>query len=924
MTPMNRFLSWLAIATSSAFFVACGGDDAPATDTPAARTATVTGRIVETDTDEPLAGARVTSGSRSTTTANDGTFTLQGVTPSERALVKAEAAGHGPNSAFVALPADGTAEVNVRLIKLAPATTFDAATAATLTTPGSNAQVQLPAAALVDATTGTAATGTITASLTDIDPASDPERMPGNFTTLQAGAVRTIESFGAVKVDLRDAAGNRLNLAAGKTATVRIPLSTRSPNPPATVPLFHFDEATGRWVEEGSATLKTGDGEPYYEGTVSHFSYWNADMVAETVELEGCVVDGNGRPVSGVQVSSSGIDYSGRSTAFTNAEGRFTIQVRKNATTGVWGATKDRITAINEVEIEEFGGAMTGCMVLEAATSPIPGKLAPKVMQSPRNTTVQAGEAAMFSAVIEGTQPMTYSWTRNGEPVPNSNTSILFVYPVASSDDGAVYKVTVKNVAGEIASNTAVLTVTTTAVAPQIQLQPLPVAVTASQNAVFAVTANGSGPLAYQWKRNGADIAGATAAVLTFAATDADHGATYSVTVSNASGQVTSNGATLTVVPANAAPAIQVPPASAVVDHGESVTFGVTAQGSGMLTYQWQRNGVNIAGATSATYTIDEVSAADHQASFRVVVTNAIGSTTSAAAVLSVNTGAVDQKDRILKLLGHWAAGLTAAGAPLEIADDDFKVKPLATVCETGTVAPTLDGAAPTTGQVLPLGNHTLAATFTACETGGATYDGRTSIAYQFADTAHRNGVAQSTVTDFVHTGTDFVGDDTAVRANGQARIELDGSLVGTTETIQLRFIPAAGFTLADVGTGVASSAVSGNALLHNVLVSDAMTLTRQEFAAYTFTRGGVTYVLDGFVQFEFTSPMSIVGSGTVTLKANGVEVARITATATGYGVEVLNGGVPASAGYLSAASGERVSARSKVSAVKVTLQRRR
>ncbi len=364
------------------------------------------------------------------------------------------------------------------------------------------------------------------------------------------------------------------------------------------------------------------------------------------------------------------------------------------------------------------------------------------------------------------------------------------------------------------------------------------------------------------------------------------------------------------MVPANAPPAIQVPPASAVVDQGDSVTFGVLAQGSGTLAYQWQRNGANIAGATSATYTIDEVTAADHQASFRVVVTNAVGSTTSAAAVLSVNTGAVDQKDRILKLLGNWAVGLTASGAPLQIADDDFKVKALATVRQTGTVAPTLDGAAPTTGQVLPLGNHTLAATFTACETGGARYDGSSSVAYQFADTAHRNGAAQSTVTDFVHTGTDDVGDETAVRANGQARIELDGSLVGTTETIKLRFIPAAGFTLTDVDSGVASSAVSGNALLHNVLVSDAMKLTRQEFAAYTFTRGGVTYVLDGFVQFEFTSPVSIVGTGTVTLKANGVEVARVTATATGYGVEVLNGGVPVSAGYAAAASLPRTGAR--------------
>ncbi|MCE2646300.1 MAG: immunoglobulin domain-containing protein, partial [Burkholderiaceae bacterium] len=60
------------------------------------------------------------------------------------------------------------------------------------------------------------------------------------------------------------------------------------------------------------------------------------------------------------------------------------------------------------------------------------------------------------------------------------------------------------------------------AVAPSITAQPAAVSVTEGQTAAFSVTATGTAPLAYQWRRNGADIAGATAATYSLAATLAD------------------------------------------------------------------------------------------------------------------------------------------------------------------------------------------------------------------------------------------------------------------------------------------------------------------------------------------------------------------------------------------------------------------
>ncbi len=86
------------------------------------------------------------------------------------------------------------------------------------------------------------------------------------------------------------------------------------------------------------------------------------------------------------------------------------------------------------------------------------------------------------------------------------------------------------------------------------------------------------------------------------------------------------------------APNISSQPASRTVSAGSSVTFSVSATGAAPLTYQWQRNGVNVAGATAATYTLASVTAADNGARFRAVVSNAAGTATSTEATLTVTS----------------------------------------------------------------------------------------------------------------------------------------------------------------------------------------------------------------------------------------------------------------------------------------------
>jgi hypothetical protein len=84
------------------------------------------------------------------------------------------------------------------------------------------------------------------------------------------------------------------------------------------------------------------------------------------------------------------------------------------------------------------------------------------------------------------------------------------------------------------------------------------------------------------------------------------------------------------------APSISTQPSSQTVNAGQGVTFSVVTSGTAPLSYQWQKSGANIAGATSASYTISAAQASD-AGNYSVVVSNSAGSVTSSTATLTVN-----------------------------------------------------------------------------------------------------------------------------------------------------------------------------------------------------------------------------------------------------------------------------------------------
>lgn len=168
---------------------------------------------------------------------------------------------------------------------------------------------------------------------------------------------------------------------------------------------------------------------------------------------------------------------------------------------------------------------------------------------------------------------------------------------------------------------------------PLFLAQPASQTAPTGSNVTFSVVSSGVPPLTYQWSFNGIPIPGATSASLAIGSVQNSNAGSYTVEVSNSVGSLASLAATLTV---ENPPTIASQPASQAVTTGQRATFTVAAVGSA-LTYQWQKNGSNIPGATNASYTIGSTRASD-AGSYTVLVANAFGSATSVTVTLAVAT----------------------------------------------------------------------------------------------------------------------------------------------------------------------------------------------------------------------------------------------------------------------------------------------
>lgn len=280
------------------------------------------------------------------------------------------------------------------------------------------------------------------------------------------------------------------------------------------------------------------------------------------------------------------------------------------------------------------------------------------ILQQPTDqSVVQGGEVTfLVSATGNGTvncqwqvsQDKGVSWSN----ISGANSCSYTISAVSAALNGEWLRVKLSDTSGDIRYTSAVtLTVTSPAV-PAITVQPAATTVTAGQTAVLSVTAAGTPTPSYQWQTSTdggitwTNISGATSATYTTPVTaTGDSGQQFRVKVSNSQGSVTSSAVQLTVNPAPMAPSISSQPTASVsVAAPSPATFTVVADGTAPLSYQWQlstnagSSWADISGATAASYTTAATTAADSGKRYRVKVSNAQGTVTSSASVLTVNT----------------------------------------------------------------------------------------------------------------------------------------------------------------------------------------------------------------------------------------------------------------------------------------------
>lgn len=261
----------------------------------------ITGIVVD-ENNRPVSGASVSSGTNTTTTDRYGAFRFRNISLSKaNGSVKVEKNGYFTGyRSFIAVEG----RINNVRIKLLPKTSagsFNAVAGGTLSLP-SGARLLMPADAVADAA-GTAYTGQVNVAMTWIDPSSAdlPYTLMGDLRGITTGgAERGLSTFGMIGVEMTGATGQPLQIAAGKKAELTFPIpASLQAAAPDTIDLWHFDEVTARWKQEGRAVKTSGN---LYLAQVSHFSFWNCDAPFPLVDLCMSLKDNHGTPLINAQV----------------------------------------------------------------------------------------------------------------------------------------------------------------------------------------------------------------------------------------------------------------------------------------------------------------------------------------------------------------------------------------------------------------------------------------------------------------------------------------------------------------------------------------------------------------------------------------------------------------------------------------------
>ena len=278
--------------------------------------------FITNENGQPLAAASVYAGSSSTTTDQYGYFEIKNTQVIQNAaFVTVERAGYFKGIKTYIATAGEDAFFRIQLIPKIIVGIFNSASGGSVAA-GKNLAISFQPDGIINATTGAAYSGNVNVAAYRIDPVANDlyKIMPGDQRGISSdGVIKGLTTYGMAAVELSGSSGELLQIAPGKKATLKMTLpASLLQNAPSSIPLWYFDEKTGLWSEQGSAS-RTGD---TYSGEVSHFSFWNFDKADTYVHFSCTVRDVAGNPLVNTLVKiSRADDPNSAGYGFTNSDG---------------------------------------------------------------------------------------------------------------------------------------------------------------------------------------------------------------------------------------------------------------------------------------------------------------------------------------------------------------------------------------------------------------------------------------------------------------------------------------------------------------------------------------------------------------------------------------------------------------------------
>ena len=309
----------IVTATITIFFACKKVNSASGSTAPSTISSSIAGLITDFN-NVPISNAIVSAGTSNTSTDIHGHFTLDNVQLNKDAgFVQITKTGYFNGSRTFEVNVNSVNNVKIQMIPKVISGNFAAASADTVNVSGGGS-VSFTPASMTNATTGGLYNGNVYVSTFYLNPADSNfnQYMPGDLRGISTNNQQNIlKVFGMASIEMDDASGEKLQLATGKTATLTLPISSSlQASAPTTIALWYFDETSGFWKQEGSATKQGAN----YVGSVAHFTFWTAGVLGQSINLSATFKDTAANVFANRLVTITSVNY-GTKSSYTDSSG---------------------------------------------------------------------------------------------------------------------------------------------------------------------------------------------------------------------------------------------------------------------------------------------------------------------------------------------------------------------------------------------------------------------------------------------------------------------------------------------------------------------------------------------------------------------------------------------------------------------------